>query len=76
MRQQLLGLLKTERRVAALLHAISRDGRLATPGLAPPIRGPIVNSEANEVTPVREVARLMAVKREGEWGSSPVCGLV
>lgn len=75
LRQQILALLHTEERVHALLRAMTRHGRLRGNGLAPPVRGPVINSEASEATPIDEVRRLMAVEREGEWGNSPICGL-
>lgn len=45
--------------VDALLHLIVRDGRLH-PGLAPPVEGTIVSSEAGDLTPPDELARLFA----------------
>ena len=43
----------------ALLRAVVRGGRLH-PGLAPEIRGPTVNTEKGERTPLHEVRELLA----------------
>ncbi|KAL1496580.1 hypothetical protein AB1Y20_014185 [Prymnesium parvum] len=48
-----------EERANALLRLLTRDGRLY-PGLAPKVEGPIVNSEASEMTPPEELARMMS----------------
>ena len=59
MRAELLGMLGADASLAnAALRAATRDGRLH-PGLAPPVSGPTVNSEAKERTPPAEIARMM-----------------
>ena len=46
-----------EASVSTLLRLITRHGRLC-PGLAPKVTGPIVSSEAGDITPAAEVAKL------------------
>ena len=58
-------------RGGALLRLMTRDGRL-DPGLAPPVAGPVVNAEAGEQTPPKEIERMRAIAAgKAEAGSSP-----
>ena len=70
MRMQLIATLGSSARANALLRLMTSAGRLSI-GKAPALRGPRVNSERGQSTPEREVARLLAVEREGEWGNCP-----
>jgi len=49
-RKHLLSVMGTAERANALLRAMTRDGRLH-PGLAPPLKGPVVGTDELEVTP-------------------------